>query len=69
MQFSCNQCGERTERLINRLAYERGLVYVQVSTFLTVIDGIVVRCFLMRVKLLNIYSDILQISFILILPW
>ncbi|XP_021592415.1 uncharacterized protein LOC110600035 isoform X2 [Manihot esculenta] len=29
VQFSCNQCGERTERLINRLAYERGLVYVQ----------------------------------------
>lgn len=31
MQFTCNECGERTQRLINRLAYERGLVYVQVN--------------------------------------
>ncbi|KAL5759253.1 hypothetical protein ACOSP7_017779 [Xanthoceras sorbifolium] len=29
VQFTCNDCGERTQRLINRLAYERGLVYVQ----------------------------------------
>ncbi|XP_050225746.1 uncharacterized protein LOC126675186 [Mercurialis annua] len=29
VQFTCGQCNERTERLINRLAYERGLVYVQ----------------------------------------
>ncbi|XP_021645472.1 uncharacterized protein LOC110639020 isoform X2 [Hevea brasiliensis] len=29
VQFTCNECGERTQRLINRLAYERGLVYVQ----------------------------------------
>ncbi|KAK8511803.1 hypothetical protein V6N13_029395 [Hibiscus sabdariffa] len=29
VQFTCGECGERTERLINRLAYERGLVYVQ----------------------------------------
>ncbi|KAF5727778.1 mitochondrial protein import protein ZIM17-like [Tripterygium wilfordii] len=29
VQFTCDKCGERTERLINRLAYERGLVYVQ----------------------------------------
>ncbi|KAJ4848215.1 hypothetical protein Tsubulata_014383 [Turnera subulata] len=28
-QFTCGECGERTQRLINRLAYERGLVYVQ----------------------------------------
>ncbi|XP_050947052.1 uncharacterized protein LOC103489232 isoform X6 [Cucumis melo] len=28
--FTCNQCSERTKRLINRLAYERGLVFVQV---------------------------------------
>ncbi|XP_023511593.1 DNL-type zinc finger protein isoform X1 [Cucurbita pepo subsp. pepo] len=27
--FTCNQCGDRTKRLINRLAYERGLVFVQ----------------------------------------
>ncbi|XP_031741230.1 uncharacterized protein LOC101206910 isoform X2 [Cucumis sativus] len=27
--FTCNQCSERTKRLINRLAYERGLVFVQ----------------------------------------
>lgn len=30
VQFTCDGCGERTQRLINRLAYERGLVYVQV---------------------------------------
>nr|POE67304.1 dnl-type zinc finger protein [Quercus suber] len=29
VQFTCDVCGERTERLINRLAYERGLVYIQ----------------------------------------
>ncbi|XP_073024470.1 uncharacterized protein [Primulina eburnea] len=29
--FSCNACGARSQRLINRLAYERGLVYVQCS--------------------------------------
>ncbi|KAK4786414.1 hypothetical protein SAY86_003103 [Trapa natans] len=29
VQFTCNECGERTSRLVNRLAYERGLVYVQ----------------------------------------
>ena len=31
VQFTCNLCGERTERLVNRLAYERGAVFVQVS--------------------------------------
>ncbi|KAJ6312463.1 hypothetical protein OIU77_014065 [Salix suchowensis] len=30
VQFTCNECGERSQRLINRLAYERGLVFVQV---------------------------------------
>ncbi|XP_073147662.1 uncharacterized protein C24H6.02c [Henckelia pumila] len=29
--FTCNACGSRSQRLINRLAYERGLVYVQCS--------------------------------------
>ncbi|XP_051148521.1 uncharacterized protein LOC127263505 [Andrographis paniculata] len=29
--FTCDACGTRSERLINRLAYERGLVYVQCS--------------------------------------
>ncbi|XP_059448962.1 uncharacterized protein LOC132180123 [Corylus avellana] len=29
VQFTCNVCGERTKRLVNRLAYERGLIYVQ----------------------------------------
>lgn len=29
MQFTCDACGERTKRLINRLAYERGTVFVQ----------------------------------------
>ncbi|KAF8108253.1 hypothetical protein N665_0112s0010 [Sinapis alba] len=29
VEFSCKSCGERTKRLINRLAYERGLVFVQ----------------------------------------
>ncbi|GAB4840232.1 hypothetical protein Ancab_020997 [Ancistrocladus abbreviatus] len=24
VQFTCNTCGERTQRLVNRLAYERG---------------------------------------------
>ena len=31
VQFTCDLCGERTERLVNRLAYERGAVFVQVS--------------------------------------
>ncbi|XP_057777836.1 uncharacterized protein LOC130996569 [Salvia miltiorrhiza] len=29
--FTCDSCGARSQRLINRLAYERGLVYVQCS--------------------------------------
>lgn len=29
VQFTCNLCGERTKRLVNRLAYERGAVFVQ----------------------------------------
>ncbi|KAI4386439.1 hypothetical protein MLD38_004370 [Melastoma candidum] len=29
VQFTCNECGERTNRLVNKLALERGLVYVQ----------------------------------------
>ncbi|KAJ7943235.1 DNL-type zinc finger protein [Quillaja saponaria] len=29
VQFTCNGCGERTERLVNRLAYERGVIFVQ----------------------------------------
>jgi protein import protein ZIM17 len=31
VQFTCDLCGERTKRLVNRLAYERGTVFVQVS--------------------------------------
>lgn len=34
VKFTCNLCGERTDRLVNRLAYERGLIYVQVFTHL-----------------------------------
>ncbi|AAF15071.1 putative mitochondrial import protein TIM15 [Arabidopsis thaliana] len=29
VEFTCNSCGERTKRLINRHAYEKGLVFVQ----------------------------------------
>ncbi|XP_010470865.1 PREDICTED: uncharacterized protein LOC104750723 [Camelina sativa] len=29
VEFTCDSCGERTKRLINRHAYERGLVFVQ----------------------------------------
>ncbi|CAN0876630.1 DNL-type zinc finger protein [Linum grandiflorum] len=29
VKFTCNDCGERTQRLVSRLAYERGLVFVQ----------------------------------------
>ncbi|KAJ0962823.1 hypothetical protein J5N97_027945 [Dioscorea zingiberensis] len=29
VQFTCNACGERTQRLVNRVAYERGTVFVQ----------------------------------------
>ncbi|WCJ35714.1 Zim17-type zinc finger protein [Euphorbia peplus] len=29
VQFTCVGCGGRTQRLINRLAYEKGTVYVQ----------------------------------------
>ncbi|KAL9324945.1 hypothetical protein ACSQ67_005590 [Phaseolus vulgaris] len=29
VQFTCGVCGERTKRLVNRLAYERGAVFVQ----------------------------------------
>ncbi|KAL9259291.1 DNL-type zinc finger protein-like protein [Drosera capensis] len=29
VQFTCNACGGSTKRLVNRLAYERGTVFVQ----------------------------------------
>ncbi|XP_015076915.1 uncharacterized protein C24H6.02c [Solanum pennellii] len=29
--FTCNACGARSQRLINRLAYERGTVFIQCS--------------------------------------
>ncbi|CAH9126426.1 unnamed protein product [Cuscuta epithymum] len=29
--FTCNSCGAQSQRFINRLAYERGLVYLQCS--------------------------------------
>ncbi|EER90345.1 hypothetical protein BDA96_10G330300 [Sorghum bicolor] len=29
VQFTCNACGERTKRLINRVAYERGSIFLQ----------------------------------------
>ncbi|XP_045819057.1 uncharacterized protein LOC123911637 isoform X1 [Trifolium pratense] len=29
VQFTCDLCGERTKRLVNRLAYERGAIFVQ----------------------------------------
>ncbi|CAJ1932198.1 unnamed protein product [Sphenostylis stenocarpa] len=32
VQFTCGSCGERTKRLVNRLAYERGAVFVQEVT-------------------------------------
>ncbi|XP_062073741.1 uncharacterized protein LOC133777970 isoform X5 [Humulus lupulus] len=31
VQFTCELCGERTQKLVNRLAYERGLIYVQIT--------------------------------------
>ncbi|KAK9051140.1 hypothetical protein SSX86_027766 [Deinandra increscens subsp. villosa] len=29
VQFTCNACGVRSEKLISRLAYEKGMVFVQ----------------------------------------
>ncbi|XP_072992119.1 uncharacterized protein [Typha latifolia] len=29
VQFTCDACGERTKRVINRVAYERGTVFLQ----------------------------------------
>ncbi|KAI3970553.1 hypothetical protein MKX01_024200 [Papaver californicum] len=29
VQFTCNQCGESTKRLVNRVAFERGTIFVQ----------------------------------------
>ena len=37
VQFTCDLCGERTNRLVNRLAYERGLIYVQVVVYLVIV--------------------------------
>ncbi|XP_052725179.1 uncharacterized protein LOC108335804 isoform X2 [Vigna angularis] len=36
VQFTCCECGERTKRLVNRLAYERGAVFVQMETWFLV---------------------------------
>ncbi|XP_058775426.1 uncharacterized protein LOC131649685 isoform X2 [Vicia villosa] len=35
VQFTCDLCGERTNRLVNRLAYERGAVFVQAVNGIT----------------------------------
>ncbi|KAK9934848.1 hypothetical protein M0R45_021977 [Rubus argutus] len=29
VKFTCDLCNERTSKLVNRLAYEKGLIYVQ----------------------------------------
>ncbi|KAI3976848.1 hypothetical protein MKX01_008706 [Papaver californicum] len=29
VQFTCNKCGESTKRLVNRVAFERGTIFVQ----------------------------------------
>ncbi|XP_035838735.1 DNL-type zinc finger protein-like [Helianthus annuus] len=29
VEFTCNACGVRSQKLINRLAYEKGMVFVQ----------------------------------------
>ncbi|CAN6449366.1 unnamed protein product [Victoria cruziana] len=29
VQFTCNACGERTKRMVNRVAYERGTIFLQ----------------------------------------
>uniref|UniRef100_A0A453F0J4 DNL-type domain-containing protein n=1 Tax=Aegilops tauschii subsp. strangulata TaxID=200361 RepID=A0A453F0J4_AEGTS len=31
VQFTCNKCDARTKRLINRVGYERGTVFLQVN--------------------------------------
>lgn len=31
VEFTCNSCGERTQRIINRVAYDRGTVFLQVT--------------------------------------
>jgi hypothetical protein len=41
VQFTCNKCGEMTKRLINRAAYERGTIFLQVKLF----GSIVLCCF------------------------
>ena len=45
VQFTCNACGERTQRLINRVAYERGTVFLQVNFVLCVYVQIRVSSF------------------------
>lgn len=32
VEFTCDSCGERTRRLINRVAYEKGTIFLQVCT-------------------------------------
>ena len=63
VQFTCDACGERTERLINRLAYERGTVFVQVfvlvfvdshNTFLD--DNNVIKVHLFFICMLSMFS-------------
>ncbi|KAF3786334.1 DNL-type zinc finger protein [Nymphaea thermarum] len=29
VQFTCNACGDRTQRFVNRVAYERGTIFLQ----------------------------------------
>lgn len=37
VEFTCDSCGERTEHLINRAAYEKGTIFLQVFSVFTFI--------------------------------
>lgn len=55
IEFTCNACGARSQKLINRLAYERGTVFVQVFIVFRFKVTIFHSFVILRHLIINIY--------------
>lgn len=55
IEFTCNACGARSQKFINRLAYERGTVFVQVFVVFRFKVTIFHSFIILRHLIINIY--------------
>ena len=51
VQFTCDSCGVRTQRIINRVAFDRGTVFLQV-TILVLVESFIVHLVIDIVKII-----------------